>query len=51
MGRHSIALPPTTILPTNIAALTGRSIFFHKDCTGYKTQQIDKNSTNRNQSI
>ena len=50
MGSISMALPPTTMLPTSIAALTGRSIFLHTACSGYRHQDIDRTNTSRNQS-
>lgn len=48
-GSISIALPPTTMLPTSIATLTGRSIFFHNDCKGNRHQHIDNANTSKNQ--
>ena len=48
-GSISIALPPTTMLPTSIATLTGRNIFFHIACKGNRHQHIDNASTSKNQ--
>ena len=48
-GSISIALPPTTMLPTSIATLTGCNIFFHIDCKGNRHQHIDNASTSKNQ--